>query len=61
MKNKFGRSFILMPIGLFVLASALLLSALTTLPDPIKGILFGIAIGLLLLPFIKLQLRKLNH
>jgi len=51
MKNKFGRSFILMPIGLFLLAGTLLLSSLSTLADPIKGGLFGIAIGLIL-PFL---------
>ena len=61
MKNKFGRSFILMPIGLFLLASTLLLSSLSTLADPIKGGLFGIAIGLILLPFILWQWRSQKH
>jgi hypothetical protein len=57
MKKKFGRSFILIPIGLFVLAGTLLLSTLTALADPVKGMLFGVATSLLLLPFIKLQLH----
>ena len=55
MKRKFGKLFILIPIGLFLISCALIVSQRTQLPDSIKGILFGFPIGIMIMPFMLLH------
>jgi cyanate permease len=57
MKQKFGKSFILIPIGLFFLAGTLLFTQFENTSDMVKGLLFGIGIGLILLPFIVKKIK----
>lgn len=57
MKRKFGKQFVLIPVGLFFLAGTLTLSQFQNIPDLLKGLLFGIGIGLIALPFI---LKRIN-
>ena len=58
MKQRFGKLFILIPIGLVLMACALIVFQLTQLSDALKGILFGLAIGIMLIPF---TLRRFKH
>jgi uncharacterized membrane protein len=57
MKQKFGKQFALVPVGLLVISIAIAISQLTHLPDALKGLLFGIGIGLTMLPIL---LNKIN-
>lgn len=52
MKQNFGKYFILIPIGLFFLAGSTIIAQFVNVSDNGKGILFGIGVGLILLPFI---------
>ncbi len=61
MQQKFGKSFILMPIGLFTSAAALTALASANIPDVIAGALMGIGIGLASLPFILLKVKANQH
>jgi hypothetical protein len=60
MKQKFGKRFILIPIGLFVISGTLILSQLTNTPDLIKGISFGVGIGLTALPIFLKKLKQVS-
>jgi len=53
MKQRFGKLFYLIPIGLFIGALSLILSRLTGAPDSVKGLGIGVGIELMLIPFIK--------
>ena len=52
MKQKFGRSFVLVPIGLFFIALTMILSREIAMPDVIRGFSVGLGIGLMILAFI---------
>lgn len=54
MKQRFGKLFVLIPIGIFLISSAMIAMKMTStsLPDSLIGMIFGIGIGLELLPFI---------
>lgn len=58
MNQRFWKLFILIPIGLVLMSCALIVFQLTQLPDALKGILFGLAIGITLMPFI---MRRFKH
>ena len=49
MKQKVGMRNTLIAIGLFLMAVSIALLRLNNIPDFIKGVLFGIGIGLLIL------------
>ncbi len=52
MKQKFEKSFVLIPIGLCWNSTVLAISHFKTMPDLVTGILTGVGIGLMVLPFI---------
>lgn len=52
MKQRFGKLFILIPIGIFLISAAMIAMKIMKLPDSLVGLVFGIGIGLKLLPFI---------
>lgn len=52
MKQKFGKLFVLIPIGLLLISTTIIAMKTMNLPDSLAGILFGIGIGLEVLPFI---------
>lgn len=58
MKQKFGKLFILMPIGLFLISASMIAMKTMALPDSLTGMIFGIGIGLELLPFILMKKIK---
>lgn len=60
MKQKFGKSFILIPIGLLISAAALTTLVTSQVPDFLIGALMGAGIGLASLPFIVMKV-KANH
>ena len=60
MKQKFGKSFVLIPIGLFVSAAALTAMVTMQVPDFLIGAVIGTGIGLASLPFIITKV-KTNH
>ncbi len=51
MKNKID--FTLLSFGLFVNAASLIITQYTNISDSLKGGLFGIGIGLMLMSFLK--------
>ncbi|MEO9022348.1 MAG: hypothetical protein ABI237_13260 [Ginsengibacter sp.] len=57
MKRKFGKWYILIPIGLFINSGAILLTQVENTPDLLSRILLGVGTGLIGLPFI---LRKIK-
>lgn len=61
MKQKFGKSFVLIPIGLFLISAALTASVTLQLSDFLLGIAMGTGIGLALLPFILSKKIKVVH
>jgi hypothetical protein len=61
MQQKFGRSFVLIPIGLFFIALTLILSRAIGLPDMIKGFSLGVGIGLMILAFTFRKIRSAHH
>lgn len=61
MTQKFKNRFVLIPIGLFWTSGTLLISQFRNIPDGIKGILFGIGIGLMLLPFILKKIKTTSY
>lgn len=61
MKQKFGKSFVLVPIGLFFIALSLILARAIALPDVIRGLSMGVGIGLMLLAFILPKVRSAYH
>jgi hypothetical protein len=50
MKQKMGKRFILIPIGLTIISGALIIAHYTHLPDALRGIIMGFGIGLMILP-----------
>jgi hypothetical protein len=60
MKRKPRKQFILIPIGLFFTSCALLISQRTEISDAVKGVIFGIPIGIMLFPFILTRFKKAN-
>ncbi|MBB5619343.1 hypothetical protein HDE69_000379 [Pedobacter cryoconitis] len=52
MKQRFGKLFVLIPIGIFLISFAMMAMKVMKLPDSLTGMIFGIGIGLELLPFI---------
>lgn len=52
MKQRLGKLFVLIPIGIFLICSAMIAMKIMELPDSLVGMIFGIGIGLELLPFI---------
>lgn len=61
MRPHFGKSFVLVPIGLFFIALTLILSREIVMPDVIKGFSLGIGIGLMILAFIFRKIRSVHH
>lgn len=57
MKQKFGKSFVLIPLGLFVSAAALTTMVTTQVPDFLIGAVMGTGIGLASLPFIMAKVK----
>lgn len=51
MKQRSGKASILIPIGLFLLSGTMLITQFTPMPDIARGLLFGIAIGLMILSY----------
>lgn len=60
MKQQFGKWHILIPVGLCFLAGAITITQFNIMPDSIKGILFGIGIGIMALPFILKKIKPSN-
>jgi hypothetical protein len=58
MKQKFGKSFILIPIGLFVMAGTFIVSRYTPLTDTEVGFAMGAGLGLIIVAFYR---RRLNR
>lgn len=52
MKQRSGKLFFLIPIGIFLISTAMIAMKTMNLPDSLVGLVFGIGIGLELLPFI---------
>ncbi|MGC4102591.1 hypothetical protein [Ferruginibacter sp.] len=52
MKQQFRKTFILIPVGLFFLTATIALTQFKSMPDLVRGLLFGIGIGLVALPFV---------
>ncbi len=61
MKQKFGKSFMLIPIGLFLLSGTMAITHFKIIPDIVSGLLFGIGIALMVLPFIFKRIRPTNY
>jgi hypothetical protein len=57
MKQKFGRSFILIPIGLFFIALTVIISRKIAMPDVVRGLSIGVGLGLMILAFILRKMR----
>jgi len=53
MKQRFGKHFYLIPLGLFISSLSVILFRFIEVPDLVKGVGFGIGLGLMLVPFIK--------
>ena len=60
MNGKFWELFILIPIGFILASCALIVFQRTQLPDALKGILFGLSIGIMLMPFIVRRFKQVN-
>lgn len=58
MKRKFGKQFILIPIGLALMSCTILVSQRTQVSDSLKGLFYGIPFGIMLLPFILTRFRR---
>lgn len=58
MKQKFGNSYIFLPIGLLVFSGALIKNHFYAPSDLLAGALVGIGVGLMLLPFILWKMRS---
>jgi hypothetical protein len=61
MQKKFGRSFVLIPIGLFFIALTLIFSREIAMPDVIRGFSLGVGIGLMILAFMLRKIRPSAH
>lgn len=61
MNQKFDKSSISIPIGLFFLSGTIILSQFENIPDTLRGILFGISIGLIALAFIKSRIKPTSN
>lgn len=61
MKQKFGKRFVLIPIGLFLIAGTLILTQFLPVPDLVSGLLFGTAIGLMVLPFLYRKIKPIGY
>lgn len=61
MKQKFGKRFVLIPIGLFFISGTLAVSQFAQLPDLLRGLLFGTGIGLMVLPFIYRKIKPSGY
>jgi hypothetical protein len=59
-KQKFGKSFMLIPIGLFLLSGIMAITRFKTIPNIVSGFLFGTGIGLMMLPFIFKRIKPTN-
>lgn len=60
MKHRFGKAFVLIPIGLFLLSGTILITQFTPMPDIARGLLFGIGIGLMILPYLIRKVKPNN-
>lgn len=61
MKQKFGKSFMLIPIGLFLLSGTMAITHFKIVSDIVSGLLFGIGIALMVLPFIFKRIGPTNY
>lgn len=61
MKQKFGRSFVLIPIGLFFIALTFILSRKIEMPDVIRGFSMGVGLGLMILAFVVRKIKPASH
>lgn len=57
MKQQFGRSFVLIPIGLFLISGTLIALKTLHVSDPLLGTVMGIGIGLCTLPFVARKVK----
>lgn len=58
MKRNLNNRFLLFPIGLLLLSCAEIVSQQTAISDSLKGVLFGIAIGVIALPVFQKKARS---
>lgn len=61
MQQKFGRSFVLIPIGLFIIALTAILSRKIAMPDMIRGLSMGVGLGLMILAFVRRKIKPANY
>ena len=61
MKQKFGKLFMLIPIGLFLISGTMAITHFKIVPDIVSGLLFGIGIALMVLPFIFKRIGPTNY
>ena len=61
MKQQFGKSFMLIPIGLFLISGTMAITHFKIVPDIVSGLLFGIGIALMVLPFIFKRIGPTNY
>jgi hypothetical protein len=57
MRQKRGKSFLLLPAGLLLVSASLVISRLGQVPDFARGCITGAGIGLMLLSFILPKLK----
>ncbi|NRF37617.1 hypothetical protein [Pedobacter foliorum] len=58
---KLDKSFILIPIGLFFISGAIAITHFINMADSLKGSLFGVGIGLIVLPLILKRIKQSNY
>jgi hypothetical protein len=58
MKHYFGKYFYLIPLGLLIVSVSQILFRFIEISDLVKGLCFGLGIGIMLLAFIK---RDIKH
>lgn len=61
MKQPFGKSFILIPIGLFFISAALASLVMMQTSDFLTGIVIGTGIGLAFLPFLIKKIKTNSY
>lgn len=60
MKQKFGKWFMLVPIGLFFMSGTMVITHFEPLPDGVKGLLYGVGFGFMVLFFVSQKLSPTN-
>ncbi len=60
MKRTFRKHFYLIPAGLFLMCCVMIVAQRYQLHDSIRGLLFGVSIGLMILPFMLNRFKQTN-